>query len=210
MGLAEHYILGRRLGQLATGKKAWLRHIGPDQRIHGGLVHIGTPHHRAKHLDPNLAQVPNPKKGKPFATECRSLFRTKNDWVFVTCDQAGLQDRAFAHYLAEFDGGAYARDFVAGMDTHWNSVLALGLVPAGTARDKESKFHTALREGAKSFAMAFCLVPRPSGPASSSATPYETLLRSTRPAIYSSVSSARPHTERAHPRAGRRRGKSPI
>jgi DNA polymerase-1 len=154
-GLAEHYILGRRLGQLATGKKAWLRHIGPDQRIHGGLVHIGTPHHRAKHLDPNLAQVPNPKKGKPFATECRFLFRTKNDWVFVTCDQAGLQDRAFAHYLAAFDGGAYVRDFVAGMDTHWNSVLALGLVPAGTARDKESKFHTALREGAKSFRYGF-------------------------------------------------------
>ena len=104
---------------------------------------------------PNLAQVPNPKKGKPLATECRSLFRLDNDWVFVTCDQAGLQDRAFAHYLAEFDGGAYARDFVAGMDTHWNSVLALGLVPAGTARDKENKFHAVLREGAKAFRYGF-------------------------------------------------------
>jgi DNA polymerase I len=154
-GLAEHYILGRRLGQLATGEKAWLRHIGPDQRIHGGLIHIGTPHHRAKHLDPNLAQVPNPKKGKPLATECRALFRTDNDWVFVTCDQAGLQDRAFAHYLAAFDGGAYARAFVGEIDTHWASVQALGLVPAGTARDKENKFHTALREGAKSFRYGF-------------------------------------------------------
>ena len=27
-GLAEHYVLGRRLGQLATGDKAWLDHIG--------------------------------------------------------------------------------------------------------------------------------------------------------------------------------------
>ena len=121
-GLAEHYILGRRLGQLATGKQAWLHHIGPDQRIHGGIIHIGTPHHRAKHLNPNLAQVPNPKKGKPLAIECRDLFRnTENDWVFVACDQAGLQDRGFAHYLAEFDGGAYARTFSDGT-THIGKV----------------------------------------------------------------------------------------
>jgi RecA-family ATPase/DNA polymerase I-like protein with 3'-5' exonuclease and polymerase domains len=154
-GLAEHYILGRRLGQLAIGTKAWLRHIGPDGRIHGGILHIGTPHHRAKHLDPNLAQVPNPKKGKPFATECRSLFRTKNDWVFVACDQAGLQDRGFAHYLAEFDGGAYARTFGDGTDTHWQSAIALGLIPAGIERDKNDAVHTAIREGAKRFRYAF-------------------------------------------------------
>ena len=75
--------------------------------------------------------------------------------MFVCCDQAGLQDRAFAHYLAEFDDGAYARAFTGGLDTHWASVLALGLVPTGTERDKASKFHTALREGAKSFRYGF-------------------------------------------------------
>jgi DNA polymerase I len=154
-GLAGHYIIGRRLGQLATGKKAWLNHIGPDGRIHGSIIPIGTPHHRAAHFNPNIAQVPNPKKGKPLATECRSLFRTGNDWVFVTCDQAGLQDRAFAHYLAAFDGGTYARAFVGEIDTHWVSVQALGLVPAETARNKEDRFHTALREGAKSFRYGF-------------------------------------------------------
>ena len=52
-GLAEHYIIGRRLGQLEEGKQAWLSNVGPDGRIHGGLVHIGTPHSRAKHLKPN-------------------------------------------------------------------------------------------------------------------------------------------------------------
>ena len=41
-GLAEHYILGRRLGQLANGKRAWISNVGADGRIHGGLVHIGT------------------------------------------------------------------------------------------------------------------------------------------------------------------------
>jgi hypothetical protein len=34
-GLAEHYTLGRRLAQLATGDKAWCKHIAADNRIHG-------------------------------------------------------------------------------------------------------------------------------------------------------------------------------
>jgi hypothetical protein len=37
-GLAEHYTLDRRLGQLASGAKAWLRHVGEDGRIHGAIV----------------------------------------------------------------------------------------------------------------------------------------------------------------------------
>src|SRR5262249_4127548 len=115
-GLLEHFVLGRRLGQLANGKQAWLHSVGADGRIHGGIVHISTPHSRAAHMRPNIAQVPNPKRGKPLATECRRLFRTKDDWVFVSSDQAGLQDRAFAHYLAAFDGGIYARAFLAGLD----------------------------------------------------------------------------------------------
>jgi DNA polymerase-1 len=154
-GLAEHYILGRRLGQLSNGKEAWRKHVGDDGRIHGGIVHIGTPHSRAKHLNPNLAQVPNAKKGKPFATDCRALFRADNDWVFVTCDQASLQDRGYAHYLHTFDGGAYAKAFLDGADTHWLSAIALGLIGEGTARDKSSKTHEALREGAKRFRYAF-------------------------------------------------------
>jgi DNA polymerase I-like protein with 3'-5' exonuclease and polymerase domains len=156
-GLAEHYILGRRLGQLTNGAQAWIGNVHPDGRIHGGLIHIGTPHSRAKHLQPNMAQIPNHKKGSPFAAECRALFRHPGDWVFVTCDQSNLQDRGFAHYLAAYDGGAYARAFADGVDQHWQTAIALGLVPAGTARDKTrtSKVHTAIREGAKTFRYAF-------------------------------------------------------
>src|SRR6516164_5178664 len=83
-GLAEHYILGRRLGQLTNGTQAWISNVHPDGRIHGGLIHIGTPHSRAKHLQPNMAQVPSHKKGAPFAAECRALFQRPGDWVFVT------------------------------------------------------------------------------------------------------------------------------
>jgi DNA polymerase I-like protein with 3'-5' exonuclease and polymerase domains len=154
-GLAEYDLLRRRIAQLATGPKAWLKHISGDGRIHGGLVHIGTPHSRAKHLEPNLAQVPNPKKGGHFAAECRALFRADNDWVFVACDQSNLQDRGFAHYLSDFDGGAYAEAFLAGKDQHWESTVALGFVAQGTERDKDSNLHTAFREGAKRFRYAF-------------------------------------------------------
>jgi DNA polymerase I-like protein with 3'-5' exonuclease and polymerase domains len=154
-GLAEHYVLGRRLGQLANGKQAWIKSIGSDDRIHGGLVHIGTPHSRAKHLEPNLAQVPNHKKGAPFALECRALFRHPGDWVFVTCDQANLQDRGFAHYLAAHEGGVFARTFAAGIDQHWQTAIALGLIPKGVARDKSNTIHVVIREGSKTFRYAF-------------------------------------------------------
>jgi DNA polymerase I-like protein with 3'-5' exonuclease and polymerase domains len=154
-GLAEYDLLRRRIAQLATGKQAWLKQIGEDGRIHGALIHIGTPHGRAKHLAPNLAQTPNAKKGALYAAECRALFRHPDDWVFVCCDQSNLQDRAFAHHLAEFDGGAYAKDFLAGVDKHWQNAIALELIPAGTKRDKENRLHAAVREGAKTFRYGF-------------------------------------------------------
>jgi DNA polymerase I-like protein with 3'-5' exonuclease and polymerase domains len=154
-GLAEHYTLGRRLGQLADGDKAWLKHVGKDGRIHGAIVHIGTPHSRAAHFGPNLGQIPSVKRGKPFAHECRALFHHPGDWRFVTCDQAGLQDRCFSRYLAAFDGGEYGRSFVAGADTHWKSAIALELISPDTERDKASKLHTVLREGSKSFRYGF-------------------------------------------------------
>ena len=67
-----------------------------------------------------------------------------------------MQDRGFAHYLAEFDGGAYAGTFAdAEFDVHWTTARALGLVADGAARDKGNKAHAALREGAKSFRYAF-------------------------------------------------------
>ena len=152
-GLGEHYTLGRRLASLADGDKAWSKHLGEDGRIHGAIIHIGTPHSRATHRNPNIAQVPNPKKGKPLAAECRALFHHDGDWVFVSCDQAGLQDRGFAHYLAAFDGGEYGRSYVAGKDPHWGAATALGLVSC--ERDKTSKLHGVIREGCKSFRYGF-------------------------------------------------------
>jgi DNA polymerase I-like protein with 3'-5' exonuclease and polymerase domains len=106
-GLAEYLLLGRLIAALSTGDQAWLKHIGADNHIHGSTIHIGTPHSRAKHFGPNIAQVPNPKRGKPYGAECRSLFRPDNGWVVVAADQAQLQDRGVGHYLHPHDGGAY-------------------------------------------------------------------------------------------------------
>jgi hypothetical protein len=57
--------------------------------------------------------------------------------------------------LSPHDGGAYAKAFIEGADTHWRSAMALGLAAEGTERDEENKVHTAIREGAKRFRYAF-------------------------------------------------------
>src|SRR5262249_23194725 len=104
---------------------------------------------------PNLAQVPAPKKAAAYAAECRSLFHAPEGWAFGTCDQANLQDRGFAHYLAAFDGGAYAQSFLNGVDQHWQCAVSLGLISTDVMRDKESTVHTAIRERAKQFRYMF-------------------------------------------------------
>jgi DNA polymerase I-like protein with 3'-5' exonuclease and polymerase domains len=158
-GLADYLVAERRLGQLATGDEAWLKHVRSDGRIHGAMNPMGTPHSRASHFNPNLAAVP--KVTSPWGKECRELFEAPEGWLMVGADQAGLQARTFAHYLAEIDGGAYGKALLEG-DTHWNTVLALGLQPEGTARDKQSDLHTILREkGAKRFYYAFLFGARP-------------------------------------------------
>jgi DNA polymerase I-like protein with 3'-5' exonuclease and polymerase domains len=154
-GLAEHDLLRRRIAQLSGGDKALLAHVGDDGRIHGGLVHIGTPHSRAKHLSPNIAATPNPKRGAPLSIEFRELFRHPGDWVFVAADQSNLQERGFAHYLAPYDGGAYAQDFIDGKDTHWITAGKLAFVGEDEKRDKANKLHAAIREGSKTFKYAF-------------------------------------------------------
>lgn len=154
--IPELWDLGKLLAALRTGKSSWLNHYNADDgRIHGTILPIGTPHSRAAHSKPNLAQVPNPKKGKPFGTECRALFKPPEGWVLVCCDQSNLQDRGFGHYIAPYDHGAYAESFLRGDDNHWKTADALGTIEPGTPRDKDNKTHTCIREGAKRFRYSF-------------------------------------------------------
>jgi hypothetical protein len=106
-------------------------------------------------VTPNLHGIPNPKKGAKFGVECRTLFHAPDGWVMVAADMANFRDRAFAHYLVDFDGGAYVQRYLSGEDMHWSTAGALGLVGVDAVRNKENSVHTALREGAKRFRYAF-------------------------------------------------------
>jgi DNA polymerase I-like protein with 3'-5' exonuclease and polymerase domains len=153
--LSEFFALGMLVSKIASGEKSLCNHVAAGGRIHAAPIHIGTPHSRAQYASPNLGGIPNPKKGARFGGECRTLFTAPEGWAIVACDQNGLQDRGLAHYLTPFDGGAYAKLFVDGDDTHWLTASNLDLIGKGTERDKENALHTALREGAKRFRYAF-------------------------------------------------------
>ncbi len=112
--LAEYMLVEKRIGQIATGDKAWLRKERGG-RIHGRVHATGARTSRMAHLDPNLAQVP--KVGSPYGAECRALFLADKGWVLVGADASGLEMRMLGHYLSRWDGGAFAREVVDG-DVH--------------------------------------------------------------------------------------------
>lgn len=50
-------------------------------------------------------------KGRPgdHGWNCRNLFYVPEGWVLMGADQKGIELRAMAHYMAEFDQGAYGK-----------------------------------------------------------------------------------------------------
>ena len=76
-------------------------------KIHGSVNTNGTVAGRMSHSDPNLGQIPS--VDKPFGTECRALFKARDGFVLVGMDASGLEARMLGHYVAEFDGGSFAR-----------------------------------------------------------------------------------------------------
>lgn len=112
--LAEYMLLDKRLGQIAEGDKAWLK-LERGGRIHGSVHPTGARTSRMSHTNPNLAQVP--KVTSEYGPECRACFLADKDWVLVGADASGLEMRMLGHYLARWDGGAFAREVVDG-DVH--------------------------------------------------------------------------------------------
>jgi hypothetical protein len=144
-GLARYLMLDKRIGQIATGKSAWLKTVGEDGKIHAEYNPMGAVTSRASHYNPNIAQVP--AVSSPFGNECRALFYVPEGWDEVGADMSGLEGRCFSHYLCKYDGGAYGRASLEG-DPHWAVVLAVGYLDC--ERDKHNRLHTMIREqGAK-------------------------------------------------------------
>lgn len=162
--LSEFYMVEKRLGALAEGKQAWLRKVKAGL-IHGRCDPNAAVTGRATHSDPNLGQVPscfNADGPVPYGPECRDLFTTVSqiglappgEWVLVGSDASGLELRCLGHFLMPYDMGEFA-DAVLNGDIHWVNVLALGLVPEGTERDKHNPQHEFFRALAKRFIYAW-------------------------------------------------------
>ena len=107
--LGEYLLCNKRLGQIADGKEAWLKHCRRygDGRIHGGVKTNGSVSGRVACVSPNMAQVPS--VGHAYGEECRALFTAAPGWLLVGTDASGLELRALGAWLAHFDGGEYAR-----------------------------------------------------------------------------------------------------
>lgn len=128
--LLEHFLVEKRIGQLAEGNQAWLK-LETNGRIHGSVITNGAVTGRCTHNSPNVAQVP--KVGSPYGKECRSLFRAPAGWKLVGCDFSGLELRCLAHFMALYDGGEYAKLLLEG-DIHTANQLAAGLPTRDNAK----------------------------------------------------------------------------
>ena len=140
--LAEYYKIVKVLGYLGDGNEAWLKHFNTKtHRIHSQINWNGTPTARAKHYKPNLAQVPSVRAY--LGKECRELFTCPDDKILVGVDMSGLELRCLSHYLARYDGGAYANEVVSG-DIHTANQQSAGL----PTRDLAKRFIYAFIYGA--------------------------------------------------------------
>lgn len=110
--------LQKGLGQLSEGANAWLKQVTPQGRIHHACM-LATNTGRNAHVRPNLAQVSSDPR-------CRALFGPGDGRIQVGADASGLELRMLGHYLAFFDGGAFA-DVVVNGDIHQQNADRVGV-----------------------------------------------------------------------------------
>lgn len=130
--LAEYLTVEKRLGQLANGKEALIKHVKADGRIHGRVNANGTFTWRMTHSHPNISQVPSVKK--VYGREFRECLVSAPGMILVGADADALEARCLAHYMAAYDNGAYVKVVLEGKkedgtDLHSVNSRALGLDP---------------------------------------------------------------------------------
>jgi DNA polymerase-1 len=151
--LKEYFMVAKRIGQIAEGKEAWLRHVGKDGRVRGRVNTNGAVTGRMTHSKPNMAQVPSGKS--PYGHECRECWTVAAGKVLVGADADALELRDLAGYLAIYDGGEYIKtvlegDKSKGTDMHSVNCRALGMDPKQVYFDGETG-----RDIAKTWFYAF-------------------------------------------------------
>lgn len=151
--LAEYFMVVKRIGQIAEGDEAWLKHVRKTGRIHGGVNSGGAVTGRMTHSRPNLGQVP--AAYSPYGPQCRACFTVPKGKRLIGCDADALELRDLAGYMAYYDKGIYIEAVLNGSkkdgtDTHSMNARALGLDPKAIYFDGESG-----RDIAKTWFYAF-------------------------------------------------------
>ncbi len=138
--LLEYLLVQKRLGMLAEGKNAWLSVVTKNGRIHSTTHTAGTISGRCSSSNPNLQQIPAVRS--EYGKECRELFKPPKGKVLCGCDASGLELRALAAFLYQFDSGKFAREILEG-DIHQVNADILGI-----DRDNSKTFIYSLIYGA--------------------------------------------------------------
>jgi len=128
--LAEHFLIQKRISQLAEGKQAWLK-LERNNKIYGKVIENGAISGRCTHNSPNVANVPS--NSVPFGTECRSLFIAPDGFSLVGCDVASLELSLLAHFLFPYDDGNFKKSLLEG-DIHSKNRETLGLALRSQAK----------------------------------------------------------------------------
>ena len=128
--LLEYLMLVKRLGQLSEGKNGWLK-LSKNGRIHYSTNTLGAVTGRATASRPNVQQVPSDRA--EYGKECRELFYAPKGWELMGSDQSGIELRALAHYMSEWDAGAYGKVILDG-DIHTANQEAAGLESRSQAK----------------------------------------------------------------------------
>jgi DNA polymerase-1 len=134
--IREYWKTNRVLSMLLNEKGGgWLQKVKLG-RVHGYVRHNGAVTSRCTHDSPNIPGTPAVHKDKAgnvlmgwkggFGWECRDLFKPRDGWAQVGVDVSGLEARRLAHYMAEFDGGAFAKVVLEG-DIHSANMAATGI-----------------------------------------------------------------------------------
>lgn len=101
-------------------------HHSRDMHIHGFVNVQGAATGRCTHSQPNVAQVSGDHRA-------RELWVPHYGHVLLGSDLSGLELRMLAHYMYEYDGGAYA-DVILNGDIHTHNQQKAGLPDRGMAK----------------------------------------------------------------------------
>ena len=115
--VSEYLMLQKRYAQV----NSWLEHLGPDGRVHGRVISLGTVTGRMTHRDPNVAQVP--ANHSPYGQECRACWTVPAGKKLVGFDASGLELRMLAHYMNDQE----FTNVLLTDDVHTRNQLAAGL-----------------------------------------------------------------------------------